>query len=116
MIETPKELTPRPAAALWNLMPSKKPSIDSISSTFTWVTSAIERILPAAIRPLTLLPVRSRPAPLLPSVDGRKEDRRPSRHGRLLRVRGAAPAAGAEGQAGRRLRLRTAGRGDDREL
>ena len=34
MIEMPKALTPSPAAALWNLMPSKKPSIASISPIF----------------------------------------------------------------------------------
>src|SRR6476619_1009274 len=46
MIERPNELTSRPAAALWNLMPSKKPSIASMSSIFVWVTSAIGSILP----------------------------------------------------------------------
>ena len=43
-------------------------------------------------------------------------DDRPSRHGRLLRVGRAAAAAGAEGEAGGRLRLGAAGGGDDGEL
>ena len=41
---------------------------------------------------------------------------RPPRHGRVLRVGRAAPPAGAEGEAGRRLRLGAAGGGDDGEL
>src|SRR6188472_3430983 len=46
MIEMPKALTPRPAAALWNLMPSKKPSIASISPTSRYVTSPMGRCYP----------------------------------------------------------------------
>ena len=42
--------------------------------------------------------------------------RRPPRHGRLLRVGRAAAAAGAEGEAGRRLRLGAAGGGDHGQL
>ena len=43
----PKELTPRPAAARWNLIPSRTPSIASICSIFAWVTSAMGSMLPA---------------------------------------------------------------------
>ena len=115
MIEIPKELTPSPAAALWNLIPSKNPSIASMSSTFVWVTSPSGDATRAQVPQMSLAD-RIVSSPSYDRCDGREADDCASGHGRVLRVGRAAAAAGVEGEAGGCLRVGAAGGGDDGEL